>query len=74
MQPMLPPVETDPVWAAVVAIIYFGSFIAIGLIARIVLGRLMARSSESLEEIHAQAGTRREKRSVFLLGAWRSEK
>ena len=30
---MLPPVETDPVWAAVVAIIYFGSFIAIGLIA-----------------------------------------
>jgi len=75
MQPMLPPPEpTDPVWAAVVAIIYFGSFIAIGLIAKIVLGRLMLRSGETLEEIHAQAGTRREKRMVFLLGAWRSEK
>jgi len=75
MQPMLPPAEpSDPVWAAVVAIIYFGSFIAIGLIAKIVLGRLMSRSSETLEEIHAQAGTRREKRTVFLLGAWRSEK
>jgi hypothetical protein len=74
MQPMLPPTgPSDPVWATLVAIIYFGSFIGIGLIARIVLGRLMRRSSETLEEIHAQAGTRRDKRTVFLLGVWRSE-
>jgi hypothetical protein len=75
MQPMLPPAEaSDPVWAIVVAIIYFGSFIAIGLAARIVLGRLMRQSSETLAEIHAQAGPRRDKRTVFLLGAWRSER
>ena len=74
MQPMLPPPEpTDPVWAAVVAIIYFGTFIGIGLIARIALDRLMLRSSETLEEIHSQAGSRREQRTVFLLGVWRSE-
>jgi hypothetical protein len=74
MQTMLPPGgPSDPIWAVLVAIIYFGSFITIGLIARIVLGRLMSQSSETLEEIQAQAGTRREKRTVFLLGVWRSE-
>jgi hypothetical protein len=57
----------------VVASIYFGSFIAIGIIARVVLAQLMRRSSASLEDIHTLAGPNRGKRRVFLLGAWRNE-
>jgi len=56
-----------------VAVIYFGSFIAIGFIAKRVLDKTMRQSSETLEEIHAQAGANRGKRTVFLLGVWRSE-
>jgi hypothetical protein len=74
MEPMLPPpAPSDASWAVVVAVIYFGSFIAIGLIAKRVLDKTMRRSSETLEEIHHQAGPNRGKRTVFLLGAWRSE-
>jgi len=68
-----PPAPSDATWAVVVAVIYFGSFIAIGLIAKRLLDKTMRRSSETLEEIHHQAGPNRGKRTVFLLGAWRSE-
>ncbi len=57
--------------ALVTAFIYFGSFLAIGLIAKLVVSRRM-RSVE-LSEIQAQAGPRRGKRRVFLLGFWRNE-
>ena len=68
-----PPMPSDAIWAVVVAVIYFGSFIAVGFIAKRVLDKTMRRSSETLEEIHHQAGPNRGKRTVFLLGAWRSE-
>jgi hypothetical protein len=60
-------------WALVVAVIYFGSFLAIGIVARIALAKLMSRTGADLTDIQAQAGPNRRKRSVFLLGAWREE-
>jgi hypothetical protein len=59
--------------ALVTAIIYFGSFLAIGLIAKLAIGRWMGRRNLDLPEIQAQAGPRRGKRRVFLLGFWRDE-
>jgi hypothetical protein len=60
-------------WALFVATIYFGSFIAIGIVARIAIGRWMQRSGVDLSEVQAQAGPNRRKRKVFLLGFWRDE-
>ena len=75
MQPMLPPAPpSDPLWAFAVATLYFGSFIAIGWFARLLLDQVMRQSGAHLEDIHAQAGPNRPKRMVFLLGAWRWEK
>lgn len=59
--------------ALVTAVIYFGTFLAIASIAKLVIARLMARRNLELSEIQAQAGSRRGKRQVFLLGAWRDE-
>jgi hypothetical protein len=59
--------------ALVTAVIYFGSFLAIGLIAKLMIGRWMNRRNLDLSEIPAQAGPRRGKRRVFLLGFWRDE-
>jgi hypothetical protein len=59
--------------ALVTAVIYFGSFLAIGLIAKLVIGRWMNRRNVDLSEIQAQLGPRRGKRRVFLLGFWRNE-
>ena len=55
--------------ALVVGFIYFGSFIAIGLVAR----WWMRRAGVELSDVQAQAGTKRRKRTLFLLGVWRSE-
>lgn len=55
------------------AIIYFGSFLAIGLIAKVAAGRWMKRSGTNLSDLQAQAGANRGRRRVFLLGAWRDE-
>ena len=60
-------------WALFVATIYFGSFIAIGIIARIAIARWMRRTGVDLSEVQAQAGSNRRKRKVFLLGFWRDE-
>jgi hypothetical protein len=60
-------------WALTVAVIYFGSFIALGYIAKLALGRLMARTGAELSEVQAQAGSNRRPRRLFLLGAWRTE-
>jgi hypothetical protein len=74
MEPMLPVnPPSDPIWAVTVATIYFGSFVVIGWLARLLLGRLMARSGADLEDVHALAGLKRGKRTVFLLGVWRQE-
>jgi hypothetical protein len=60
-------------WALAVAVIYFGSFLAIGIIARMALRKLMERSGADLADVQAQAGPKRRRRKVFLLGAWRDE-
>jgi hypothetical protein len=65
--------QYDPVWALVVGIIYFGSFIAIGFAAKRAIGWLMRRRGVDLDDVHAQAGPNRAPRKVFLLGAWRTE-
>jgi hypothetical protein len=59
--------------ALVTAVIYFGTFLAIGMIAKAALGKWMKRKGADLSDIHAQAGPNRRKRRVFLLGAWRDE-
>ena len=60
-------------WGLTVAVIYFGSFIAIGIIAKIVLGKLMTRTGADLADVQALDGPNRRKRKVFLLGIWRQE-
>lgn len=60
-------------WALVVAAIYFGTFLAIGILAKVGLGKLMKRTGADLADVQAQAGPNRSKRKVFLLGAWRNE-
>jgi hypothetical protein len=60
-------------WALTVAVIYFGTFIALGYIAKLVLGRLMERTGADLAEVQAQAGPNRRQRRLFLLGVWRTE-
>jgi hypothetical protein len=55
------------------AIIYFGTFLAIGLAAKLALGRWMDRRGADLSDVQAQAGPNRRKRKLFLLGAWRDE-
>ena len=59
--------------ALVTAVVYFGSFLAIGLTAKLVVGRWMNRRNLDLSEIQAQVGPRRGKRRIFLLGFWRDE-
>jgi hypothetical protein len=59
--------------ALVTAVVYFGSFLAIGLTAKLVVGRWMNRRNLDLSEIQAQVGPRRGKRQIFLLGFWRDE-
>ena len=54
------------------ALLYFGSFIAIGVTARLGIAWLMKHKSAQLSDIQAQAGPNR-KRTMFLLGAWRRE-
>ena len=55
--------------ALVVGFIYFGTFIAIGLVAR----WWMRRNGVDLSDVQRQAGPNRGKPKLFLLGFWRSE-
>ena len=59
--------------ALVTSIIYFGSFLGIGVIAKLAVSRFMRRRDIDLAEVQGQAGPHRGKRRVFLLGFWRSE-
>jgi len=53
------------------AILYFGSFLVLGWIAKRVLDKWMAQHGENLSEVQEQAGENRRKEPRFLLGAWR---
>lgn len=55
------------------AILYFGSFLVIGWVCKLVLGRWMARHGATLSEINEQAGESAGKGRRFLLGFWRNE-
>ena len=58
--------------ALTTAVIYFGSFLYVGMIAKMLVSQFMPRNDLDLSEIRAQAG-RRGKRRVFPLGFWRDE-
>ena len=58
--------------ALATALIYFGSFLALGWIGKKVIDRWS--KGASLSDIHDMAGPNRRERNVFLLGAWRKEK
>jgi hypothetical protein len=60
--------------ALVTALIYFGTFLSIGLVAKLAVDRWMSRKGADLDDVHAQAGPNRRPRRVFLLGAWRTER
>jgi hypothetical protein len=59
--------------ALFVATVYFGTFLAIGWLAKRALDRWMNRHGADLADVHEQAG-RRGDRTVFLLGFWRRER
>ena len=61
-------------WALVVGAIYFGSFIAVGWTAKVLVRYLMSQYGADLADVQGQAGEHRQTREVFLLGAWRKEK
>jgi hypothetical protein len=64
---------TAPIGALATAIIYFGSFLAVGFVARRAIDKWMNRRDIDLAGIQAQAGPNRGKRRIFLLGFWRDE-
>ena len=55
------------------AAIYFGTFLAIGLVAKLVVSRWLNLRDIDLPEIRTQLGPARRKSSRFLLGIWRRE-
>ncbi len=59
--------------ASLTALIYLGTFLVIGVIAKRLLDRLMVKRDLDLGEVQAQAGQNRGERRVFLLGVWRNE-
>jgi hypothetical protein len=67
------PKRSLAVRAFITAIIYFGSFLGLGLIAKTAVSRFVRRRDIDLHEIQAQAGSRRGRRRIFLLGFWRNE-
>jgi hypothetical protein len=58
--------------ALTTAIVYLGTFLAIGVVAKAVAGLQMSRRGVDLADVHEQAGSNRRRR-VFLLGLWRNE-
>jgi hypothetical protein len=59
--------------ASLTALIYFGTFLILGIGAKRLVDRWMRKRDLELSEIQAQAGRNRGKRRVFLLGIWREE-
>ncbi|MCW5741743.1 MAG: hypothetical protein KIT67_16415 [Alphaproteobacteria bacterium] len=56
--------------ALAVAIIYFGTFLAVGSVARRLIDRWMDSRGVDLTEVQAQMGENRRKQIGFLLGVW----
>ena len=59
--------------ALTAAAIYFGSFLAIGVVASLAVRRWLNLRDIDLPEIRTQLGPNRRKSSRFLLGIWRKE-
>ena len=59
--------------ALVTASIYFGSFLAIAIIAKLIVSRWLNLRDIGLSEIRTQLGPNRRRSSRFLLGFWRKE-
>jgi hypothetical protein len=56
-----------------IAILYFGTFLAIGWGAKVLIDRTMRSHGADLDDVQQQAGDQRRPREMFLLGAWRKE-
>jgi len=54
--------------ALLTAVIYLGSFLAIGLIAKMAARRWIDGSGTNLTDLQAQVGTKRRKHKAFLFG------
>lgn len=52
------------------AVIYFGTFLTVGYVAKRLLDRWMARHGENLTEVQAQGRNGRHQDDRFLLGFW----
>lgn len=61
------------VTALYTAILFFGSFLVIGWVGKLVLTRWMARHGASLSEVNDQFRGSASKGRRFLLGFWRRE-
>jgi hypothetical protein len=59
--------------AAATALIYFGSFLLLGIAAKLAVARWMRRRDLDPSPVHAQMGVPRGRRRLFLLGFWRDE-
>ena len=59
--------------ALTTAAIYFGSFLAVGLMVKLMVSRWLNLRDIDLGEIRTQLGPNRRKSSRFLLGFWRKE-
>ena len=55
------------------ALIYFGSFLVLGTIAKLAVGRWMSRRDLDPSPVRAQMGLPRGRRRLFMLGFWRDE-
>ncbi len=55
------------------ALIYFGSFVALGIIAKLLIARWLIRRDLDLSLPRTQMGSPRGRRRLFLLGFWRDE-
>lgn len=53
------------------AIVYFGSFLTLGYVAKRLLDRWMDRHGAALDDVQGQAGDSGRKGASFLLGVWR---
>jgi hypothetical protein len=61
---------SSPMRALATAVIYFGTFLTLGYVAKRVLDRWMAHHGEELHEVQTQGGNGGRKGESFLLGAW----
>jgi hypothetical protein len=66
--------HADDLWALTVAVIYFGSVIAFGAIARMICARLMDRHGVELKDVQEQGGGEPSNRDAYLLGISRKDR